>query len=661
MPDEYVIVEKSTLDSIGDTVRSATGSTENISVNNLNDAVAAAITSGRVLIDSSLTQSGYAADAKATGDAIRSLSEGKVGNLDNLNTQAKENLVAAINEALTQGVDVSGASVGQIIKVAAVDDTGKPTAWEPADLPKQAQSDWDQNDESQDDFVKNRPFYEKIDSVTLMPETQFSNLTHVHTPDISTPADVNGECINDFTISSDGTMIINTGDSVKVTFDGTVYECVRQDRWIGNQSLALYAGEEDTGEPFLFSLGPIPSFHTKSTDCVVKVEADISQIKKIDSKFLELPIAPGSGTNSTIENCTANYDYYTKNTANGKYSHAEGASNSADGECSHAEGKGNKATGFCSHAEGGLGEASGYYAHSEGGHTKAIGDDSHSEGEGTIAKGKCQHVQGRYNVEDPIINGEYAHIVGNGTDNDKRSNAHTLDWYGNAWFAGDVFVNGSSQHRGVKLLKTGEAIEIPSTASVGQALVVKAVDKNGKPTEWKAVDMPKQVQSGKAKSQILIDHEITELTASLSVTLEHDFRNLTAIIGCGSDGAALTVDYDGTARAGKIGLLINTTDFGNNPKKVAYTDTSTKTWQTKMIGAEWSDDLSILKQGFAVDIATGVGNNSYYFPFGGTSAMCGTLGIGDNAPRTGKTVNIIVSGAYLNVGARVVLWGEYYE
>ena len=75
MPDEYVIVEKSTLDSIGDTVRSATGSTNSISVNNLNDAVAAAVTSGGVLIDSSLTQSGYAADAKATGDAISSLSE----------------------------------------------------------------------------------------------------------------------------------------------------------------------------------------------------------------------------------------------------------------------------------------------------------------------------------------------------------------------------------------------------------------------------------------------------------------------------------------------------------------------------------------------------------------------------------------------------------
>lgn len=348
------------------------------------------------------------------------------------------------------------------------------------------QADWEQNDDSYADFVKNRPFYEKIDSVILMPETQFSNLTHIYSPEISTPADVNGQFINDFTISSDGKKIINTGDSVKVTFDGTVYECVRQGQWIGNQSLTSYAGEEDTGEPFLFSLETIPSFHTKSTDCVVKVEAGISQIKKIDSKFLELPIAPGSGTNSTIENCTANYDYYTKNTANGEYSHAEGASNSADGECSHAEGSGNKATGTSSHAEGSenkatghyshaegsLGEASGYYAHSEGENTKAIGDESHSEGKKTIAKGKCQHVQGRYNVEDSTIDGEYAHIVGNGTDDDKRSNAHTLDWYGNAWFAGEVKVGGTGKYdsSAKTLAKTEDIPAVDSTLThSGQA------------------------------------------------------------------------------------------------------------------------------------------------------------------------------------------------
>lgn len=166
--------------------------------------------------------------------------------------------------------------------------------------------------------------------------------------------------------------------------------------------------------------------------------------------------------------------------------------------------------------------------------------------------------------------------------------------------------------------------------------------------------------SGKAKSQILIDQEITELTASLSVTLEHDFYNLTAIITCGSAGAALTADSDGTAVASKIGLITDTTSFNYNPRKVAYTDTSTATWQTRMIGAEWSDDLSVFKRGFAVEIDTGK-YKGYSFPFGGKTAMYGTLGTDDNAPRTGKTANIVVNGAYLNVGTRVVLWGEYYE
>lgn len=38
------------------------------------------------------------------------------------------------------GIDVSGASVGQIIKIAAVDNDGNPTAWEPSDLPAAADS-----------------------------------------------------------------------------------------------------------------------------------------------------------------------------------------------------------------------------------------------------------------------------------------------------------------------------------------------------------------------------------------------------------------------------------------------------------------------------------------------------------------------------------------
>ena len=58
-----------------------------------------------------------------------------------------------------------------------------------------------------------------------------------------------------------------------------------------------------------------------------------------------------------------------------------------------------------------------------------------AEGIGTVATAKGQHVQGKYNIED--IEKKYAHIVGNGEEN-IPSNAHTLDWEGNAWFAGEI-------------------------------------------------------------------------------------------------------------------------------------------------------------------------------------------------------------------------------
>lgn len=101
------------------------------------------------------------------------------------------------------------------------------------------------------------------------------------------------------------------------------------------------------------------------------------------------------------------------------------------------------ASGICSHAEGNLTRASGHSSHAEGSFTIASGDDSHSEGYTTIAASDYQHVQGKYNIEDS--GNKYAHIVGNGISDTSRSNAHTLDWNGNAWFAGDIYVGGTSQ------------------------------------------------------------------------------------------------------------------------------------------------------------------------------------------------------------------------
>lgn len=65
-----------------------------------------------------------------------------------------------------------------------------------------------------------------------------------------------------------------------------------------------------------------------------------------------------------------------------------------------------------------------------------LGTYSHSEGNNTIARGDCSHVEGKYNIID--TENKYAHIIGNGTDDNNRSNAHTVDWDGNAWYAGKV-------------------------------------------------------------------------------------------------------------------------------------------------------------------------------------------------------------------------------
>ena len=156
---------------------------------------------------------------------------------------------------------------------------------------------------------------------------------------------------------------------------------------------------------------------------------------------------------------TASGDYSTvigsDGTASGKYSYSEGVGCNATGGTSkrsggahaegnittasgslgsHAEGHRTTASGESSHAEGYKTESEGKYSHTEGCETNAIGIASHAEGTGTIALFDNQHVEGKYNCLDD----NYIHVVGNGTSNEDRSNAHTIDEKGNAWYSGDV-------------------------------------------------------------------------------------------------------------------------------------------------------------------------------------------------------------------------------
>ena len=174
------------------------------------------------------------------------------------------------------------------------------------------------------------------------------------------------------------------------------------------------------------------------TDLIIYEE----EVKCLDSKYLETDLvlqnSIGIGRIGDIGAGSSAIGYNVE--ASGMFSHAEGGGTKATGGYSHAEGYNATATGMSSHAEGGSTTATGSFSHAEGTGATASGYCAHAEGNNTIASSMSQHVQGKYNIEDK--NKKYAHIVGNGGYN-KRSNAHTLDWQGNAWYAGKLSQEGT--------------------------------------------------------------------------------------------------------------------------------------------------------------------------------------------------------------------------
>lgn len=222
------------------------------------------------------------------------------------------------------------------------------------------------------------------------------------------------------------------------------------------------------------------------------IDEDGMQIYSVDSNDNLVPIAHlgyGPGYNGSGQLVDAPfYTFGTRTGAVGNYSVAEGNDVCANGAYSHAEGYETVASGPASHAEGDLSEASAQGAHAEGssiargqsshseGTSTVSGDDAHGEGEYTQVNGDAAHAEGyfsianadyshaqnkytkaskqaqtalgTYNDEDTSNTtthpsgtasyGQYAVIVGNGTANDARSNALTVDWSGNVCLALDT-------------------------------------------------------------------------------------------------------------------------------------------------------------------------------------------------------------------------------
>ena len=190
----------------------------------------------------------------------------------------------------TGGTDmgITGAAVGQIAKITAVDDTGKPTAWAPVDMPEQVQPDWNQNDDTQPDYVKNRPFYIGTRNVTV--------------------ENVKEEELNHFPVFA-------VGDTVTVNVDGVEHSLVAFDDddypTIGDTTSSIDNGEGQFGWQIYTGQGDntVWFYATEAH----KVSYFVEEVVKIAEKYLppiSKPVVYDLSNAVLIETGGVNRTYY---------------------------------------------------------------------------------------------------------------------------------------------------------------------------------------------------------------------------------------------------------------------------------------------------------------------------------------------------------------
>lgn len=288
-----------------------------------------------------------------------------------------------------------------------------------------AAPDWNQNDESANDYIKNRTHYVK-DPVIY----EVLNYTN------DAPSINNSNGICRIALQKCSFSEIEVGMTYSVTINDIAYETVATTtNKIGNNSLGNFG--EDSGEIFLIQrISPTLALlylniSEPPTYISLRITTQIQEVVQLDEKFISYK--PGLKVNKG--------DIYSVLQEDGTYINI---SSDGNGEIFN---DGCVAPGLNAHAQNTRTTAIGDGSHSEGFETVSKGLHSHTEGELTYAASDNQHVQGKFNIID--TENKYIHIDGNGNYNgswtDGRSNAHTLDWSGNAWFAGSIKIGGTGQ------------------------------------------------------------------------------------------------------------------------------------------------------------------------------------------------------------------------
>lgn len=139
------------------------------------------------------------------------------------------------------------------------------------------QPDWNQNDSTATDYIKNRPFYTGDPSETVLVEestVSFRGSGGMYSAQIQSNFEA------------------TVGETYKVTWDGATYECVcvdfRSSLLIGN--LSIMGAGSDTGEPFFMDIinGSGIGIYTKNTSAshTISISGSIAEVTQIPDKYI---------------------------------------------------------------------------------------------------------------------------------------------------------------------------------------------------------------------------------------------------------------------------------------------------------------------------------------------------------------------------------------
>ena len=139
------------------------------------------------------------------------------------------------------------------------------------------QPDWNQNDETQPDYIKNRPFYTGDPVETVLVEESTVSFAENH---------------GVYMAQIQSSFAATVGETYKVYWDGAAYECAcvnfNNRPLIGN--LSIMGAGSDTGEPFAMVIlngeGIVIVTADTSASHTVSISVTVVPVVKIDEKYL---------------------------------------------------------------------------------------------------------------------------------------------------------------------------------------------------------------------------------------------------------------------------------------------------------------------------------------------------------------------------------------